>query len=681
MPIGKGPLSYLGVVADNPPQFIVINRAPTANDFINFNLGTIWLQKNTENLWLLTSMAGGVATWTPFGMNAGGDEFDTDAGNAVPVAGVLNIFGGANINTAGAGNTVTVNLNTSILQPDTSADALQGMYSLGGNTFMHNFGTQNTFLGSLAGNLTTTGTGRNTGIGLGSLNGLTTGTSNTALGAGAGSTLTTGSNNTFVGDSAGTFVITGSDNIFVGNGSGAGVPIDSQNNILIGAEGRLFENNVIRIQKRAATPIVGTSNIFFGAVAGNTVGAAADENIGIGKSSLELLTTGTNNVAVGFDTLLGINTGSNNIALGDNAGNALASTESSNILIGNTGIVADNNTIRMGTYNATPGAGEQNKCYIAACYSNFGTQNTFVGEQAGNTTTAGSSNTAIGYQALDSIGLDPDVTVGNVAIGAHALTNYTGSTLPITGGNTAIGVVALNDATVIDLDTAIGWNSMARVTTGSRNTAIGASALSQLTTGSFNVGIGEGVGVDVGAGTGLVTGSRNLLIGTQAGDNFTNAESDNVHMGNAGVTGENNTMRLGGTTGTGNFQQNRCFIAGIRGITTGVNDAIAVLIDSAGQLGTVSSSARYKDNIVDMGSVSEGVYNLRPVTFTYKDDRAKNQHVGLIAEEVDKIFPGLVVYDKEGRPETVKYHDMPVLLLNEIQKLRARIEELEKRVQ
>lgn len=82
-----------------------------------------------------------------------------------------------------------------------------------------------------------------------------------------------------------------------------------------------------------------------------------------------------------------------------------------------------------------------------------------------------------------------------------------------------------------------------------------------------------------------------------------------------------------------------------------------------------------------MGPISNDLYKLRPVTFTYKEDRAKNQHVGLIAEEVEQYYPGLVAYDREGKPESVKYHDIPVLILNELQKLRARVEELEKKLQ
>jgi hypothetical protein len=122
----------------------------------------------------------------------------------------------------------------------------------------------------------------------------------------------------------------------------------------------------------------------------------------------------------------------------------------------------------------------------------------------------------------------------------------------------------------------------------------------------------------------------------------------------------------------------KTFIAGIRGITTGVADGVGVVIDSAGQLGTVSSSRRYKQDIVDMAAQSEGVFQLRPVTFHYKPEYAKGGsplQYGLIAEEVEKIFPELVQYDN-GQVNGVKYHELPIMLLNEVQKQRATINDL-----
>ena len=123
---------------------------------------------------------------------------------------------------------------------------------------------------------------------------------------------------------------------------------------------------------------------------------------------------------------------------------------------------------------------------------------------------------------------------------------------------------------------------------------------------------------------------------------------------------------------------NKSFIQGIRGITTVNANAIAVLIDSAGQLGTVSSSIRHKENVKDISDMSDIISKLRPVEFNYKQHKATDIQYGLIAEEVEPIWPEMLVYDKEGQPETLKYQYLPIILLKEIQKLTKRIEELEK---
>jgi len=157
-------------------------------------------------------------------------------------------------------------------------------------------------------------------------------------------------------------------------------------------------------------------------------------------------------------------------------------------------------------------------------------------------------------------------------------------------------------------------------------------------------------------------------VGNRAGELYTTG-SDNIAIGNSGVAGESATIRIGNSeVGT---SQGRTFVAGISGVTTGIDDAVPVLVDSAGQLGTVSSSRRYKEDIEDMAGASESLLSLRPVTFRYKKtfkDGDKPIQYGLIAEEVAEVFPDLVVYTEDGEPETVKYHLIATMLLNELQK-------------
>jgi hypothetical protein len=167
------------------------------------------------------------------------------------------------------------------------------------------------------------------------------------------------------------------------------------------------------------------------------------------------------------------------------------------------------------------------------------------------------------------------------------------------------------------------------------------------------------------------TGSGNVALGTLAGANLTTGNS-NLVIGNllGGVAGESNTMRIG-------LSQFRTFISGIRGVTTGNANALPVLIDSDGQLGTMSSSRRFKHEIKPMDNASEAILALKPVTFHYKTDKAKTPQFGLIAEEVAQISPDLVVRDGDGEIYTVRYEAVNAMLLNEFLKEHRQVEELE----
>ena len=101
------------------------------------------------------------------------------------------------------------------------------------------------------------------------------------------------------------------------------------------------------------------------------------------------------------------------------------------------------------------------------------------------------------------------------------------------------------------------------------------------------------------------------------------------------------------------------------------------MIDSAGQLGTVSSSARFKNEIKPMDKASEAILALKPVTFHYKNDKKNTPQFGLIAEEVAKVNPDLVVRDKEGETYTVRYDQVNAMLLNEFLKEHRKVEDLE----
>jgi hypothetical protein len=161
-------------------------------------------------------------------------------------------------------------------------------------------------------------------------------------------------------------------------------------------------------------------------------------------------------------------------------------------------------------------------------------------------------------------------------------------------------------------------------------------------------------------------GGGNIGLGTSAGINNT-AGGFNMYLGNEGVATESGTIRIGsGSTHT------RLFVAGV--LTSAVTGS-PVLISGTGQLGVASSSARYKEEIRDMGDASERLAKLRPVTFRYKGHENEPTQFGLIAEEVEKVLPELVFHSTSGQPETVLYHEMPAMLLNELQKQQKRADQ------
>jgi hypothetical protein len=301
---------------------------------------------------------------------------------------------------------------------------------------------------------------------------------------------------------------------------------------------------------------------------------------------------------------------------------------------------------------------------------NFGTDNTFLGENAGNFTMTGVNNTASGVEALSS----NTTGFNNTASGVNALFNNTDGS-----DNTASGRSALLSNTTGDNNTASGRSALESNTTGFNNTASGVEALFSNKTGFHNTASGRNAlfnnttGFDnTASGGGALfrntIGSGNIAIGVAAGSSLTTG-NNNIAIDNFGVAGESNTIRIGDT-------HTRTFIAGIRGVTT-ATAAIPVLVGTDGQLGTASSSRRVKDDIADMGKASNVLMRLRPVTFHYKTDRNPKKRTlqyGLVAEEVAAVAPNLVALSAKGEIETVYYQHLTPMLLNEYQKQQRTIE-------
>jgi hypothetical protein len=209
--------------------------------------------------------------------------------------------------------------------------------------------------------------------------------------------------------------------------------------------------------------------------------------------------------------------------------------------------------------------------------------------------------------------------------------------------NTADGHDALFSNTTAIRNTATGSFALFSNTTGPNNTALGYFALFSNTTGNSNTASGYDALVN------NTTGIGNIALGNFAGANLTTGDQ-NIDIGNVGVAAEANTIRIG-TEGS----QTNAYLAGV--YQTNIAKGLVVKVDSDGHFGTVGSSERFKDAIKPMDKASEAVLALKPVTFHYKKefDPDATPQFGLVAEEVEKVNPDLVVRDTKGQVYTVRY--------------------------
>jgi len=255
--------------------------------------------------------------------------------------------------------------------------------------------------------------------------------------------------------------------------------------------------------------------------------------------------------------------------------------------------------------------------------------NTAEGQAALFSLTTGVANTAVGWLALNTL----DTGKLTAAIGAGTLIGNTANQ------NTATGAGALFNNGTGGNNTANGVYALFYNLEGGDNTAIGIAALLSNTNGSNNVALGSG------AGASATTGSNNVYVGA----------------GMQGVAGESDA----------------CYIKSIFGQTSATG--IPVLINSNNKLGTTMSSKRFKKEIRPMDKASDALLALKPVTFRYKEeiDPTGTTQFGLVAEQVEKVSPDLVVRDAEGKPYSVRYDQVNAMLLNEFLKTHSKMEEQE----
>jgi hypothetical protein len=269
--------------------------------------------------------------------------------------------------------------------------------------------------------------------------------------------------------------------------------------------------------------------------------------------------------------------------------------------------------------------------------------------------TTGIWNTGTGFETLNHL------TAGNqnTATGLRSLfSNISG------GYNTATGVYSLYTNTTGFFNSATGAYSLANSADGNNNTANGYSALYSNTTGADNTAIG------FGALYRNMTANGNTALGFQAGLNQTTG-GNNIYIGDVGFDGEFDVIAIGSIPAGDAYQVT--YIGGIFGTTT-FNPAIPVVIADNGQLGTMSSSRRFKKDIKSMDKASEAILALNPVTFHYKSGAGDTLQFGLIAEEVAAVNPDLVVRDGDGEIYTVRYDAVNAMLLNEFLKEHKTVE-------
>ncbi|MGA9776923.1 MAG: tail fiber domain-containing protein [Limisphaerales bacterium] len=588
----------------------------------------------TQSATVVSKVGGVTAANVASGANAANGAASANTANAI-------VKRDGNGNFSAGSLTLAGNLNL----PATTAAA--GIIYSGTNTLVHAYGPFNVFVGAGAGNFIMAA-GFNTGLGVQALAVNYGGSYNTAVGFRALYNNTNGLNNTAVGGYALASNTNGSDNTASGNlalaanTSGADNTADGAQALWSNTSGN---NNLADGVSALAGNLTGSGNTASGAYAlsGNS---AANDNTADGFDALSLNANGSNNVASGAMALYNNTNGFNNAAAGYQAlyNNTSGYANTANggfALYDNTSGYANTANGFNALYSNTNGYWNVANGYQALFYNTSGQVNTGDGAFALFHNTTGSQNTANGFEAL----YGNDTGSDNTASGYFTLyANTSGSY------NEAGGYEALTFNTSGGDNTALGAQSMYYNTNGGDNTAVGFQALAQNTNGSGNVALGYQAGLNVNG-------------------------NNNIEIGDPGNAADNGTIRIG----VQGFQGNT-FIAGISGVTV---SGSPVVVNGSGQLGVAPSSQRFKQDIHSMGDASDVLLSLRPVTFRYKPeiDPKGAPQFGLVAEEVAKADPDLVVHDDQSRIFTVRYEAVNAMLLNEFLKEHGTVEKQDTEIQ
>lgn len=702
---GRNALAYIGVEATTPPQMVTGKVDPTSTESSNFDIGTFWLTKPSNSaataLWLLGGIAQGVATWEQIFPGGG--------------SGVTTVNGTTNQITASptTGN-IVLSIPNAFVAPGTitSIGTLTASSNLtvAGTTTLSSLNTSGMVVNSSAGILSTVTT-TNHAVQVGNAAGQIT---SLALGT-AGFVLTSngaGADPSFQASAANITSITGTANQVTVNPTTGAVIVSLP--VAIIAPGSVTTTTSLTAGNGftvSAGTITLTPLATSGIVVNNGTGvistlATTNHAVQVGNAAGQVTS-----LAVGTDgqILLGA-TGANPSWVTPTAGSGLSVTATSGALsfaitapvsIANGGTNAtsmattDGVVIYDGTRLVTTSAGTAGQVLTS---NGPGLAPTYQAAAPGVSSITGTANQITASAATGAVTLSTPATfIAPGSITATTSITATNGNITATSGNVVItnGRLTLpaTSATVgqITLSGALFMHAAG----GSTNTFLGSGAGNTSIAGGINdTGIGSGALAALVSGDGntvvgstafanLTSGIHNIGIGFSAGGNCTSNEQNNIYIGWAvgGVTGQSNVLQIGQGTGTLGGELNKAIICGISGKTS--TAGIAVLVNASNVLGTTTSSREFKENIHDMGDASAILYKMRPVTFNYKPELLNDAteadliQYGLIAEELEEIAPDLVAYDKTGKPNAIRYHFIHNMLINEIQKLNARIEKLE----
>ena len=369
---------------------------------------------------------------------------------------------------------------------------------------------------------------------------------------------------------------------------------------------------------------------FGGPYSSNATGSG---NTGVGLSALRNLTSGSSNTAFGYAASRSNTTGVGNTALGDSA------------LYSNT----------AGRYNTALGTRALYSNSGAVGVNNFGYANTAVGYQSLSNNTLGYSNTAIGYQALNNA----TIPLSSTAVGYQALSNATGSL-----SNTAMGYRSMSGVTNASYNTAYGTSSLLSLTTGTYNTAVGMGACRYVTTGSNKTCIGHNSGPSEGSAD-TANDANILYLGT----------SDTiVHIpGRLVVDGSVVLARRYGSllyARTPSFDDKRNVLALVRmeNDDTGWRSILKTDLHNMAGEDFVPSDRRLKNIGSTFTAGLNKIRELKIYNYTYKKDETKYPQVGVIAQDLQKVFPTAVTKDDEGYLR-IRLDEMFYAMVNSIKQL------------